>query len=267
MIDVKKLQAEKTQLREIWDVLEIDSDYPTKNIPLWLIDYGFEEIVAAFKHLADMMARPDREIVDPAKYVGKILRNSKLENMTVEERAEKISAMRSAVGSLGARKKHEAELAKIRQEFATVSQTLPGNAVDLDLGFGVGSDLVLISDVGGDTNTLTDDGFDGTSKPAAATPPVVSTPSKQRQDQNQNQNQNQHQDQKPNDNFGEVDWSPVASATAKSRATPTPSRVRQCKTCNRILVRNQKHVCPGLPRCPECLEQANPADHVCAGEP
>jgi hypothetical protein len=121
MTDWKKLGEDKLELKAAWEGLEIPFEYPTKQIPLWLLDYGKEMIISGFKTLK----KKAEKISDPEAYLGTILRNAKRQNMTPEERQTEISQMRSAVGKLGAAKRHEKEVEQIKQEFAQVCQDLP----------------------------------------------------------------------------------------------------------------------------------------------
>jgi len=176
MNDLKKLQSHKTELKELWDFLEIKTPFPSTDVAVWLLDFGKDEIEAAFHQLA----KQQEKVTSAPKYIGKILHNAKIQNMTVEERAARISAMRAAVGAIGGRKKHEAELAKVRQEFATVCQNLPRVSQTFASGSGSGFGSVVDSASEGGTATGSEQ------KPAAATPPVPH-PVKNEQEQNQNQ--------------------------------------------------------------------------------
>jgi len=172
MNDLKKLQSQKTELKELWDFLEIKTPFPSTDVAVWLLDFGKDEIEAAFHQLA----KQQEKVTSAPKYIGKILHNAKIQNMTVEERAARISAMRAAVGAIGGRKKHEAELAKVRQEFATVCQNLPRISQTFASGSGFGSVVDSASEGGTATGSE--------QKPAAATPPVPH-PVKKEQEQNQ----------------------------------------------------------------------------------
>lgn len=121
MIYLKKLSKQKSDLKELWEFLEISTPFPSKEASSWLMAFEASEIESAITELG----KHQDKVGDPVKYVGKILHNSKLQNMTVEQRAEKLSAMRALVGAVGGRRKHEAEAAQIRQQFATVCQSLP----------------------------------------------------------------------------------------------------------------------------------------------
>ena len=178
MNDLKKLQSQKTELKELWDFLEIKTPFPSTDVAVWLLDFGKDQIEAAFHQLA----KQQEKVTSAPKYIGKILHNAKIQNMTVEERAARISAMRAAVGAIGGRKKHEAELAKVRQEFATVCQNLPRVSQTFASGSGSGFGSVVDSASEGGTATGSEQ------KPAAATPPVAH-PVKKEQEQNQEQNQ------------------------------------------------------------------------------
>ena len=73
-----------------------------------------DEIGSAFQ----VLAKREDIVNDTVAYIGKVLRNAKLMNMTVEEREAKVSALRSLAGAIGARRKHEAEMKAIREGFA-----------------------------------------------------------------------------------------------------------------------------------------------------
>jgi hypothetical protein len=176
MNDLKKLQSQKTELKELWDFLEIKTPFPSTDVAVWLLDFGKDEIEAAFHQLA----KQQEKVTSAPKYIGKILHNAKIQNMTVEERAARISAMRAAVGAIGGRKKHEAELAKVRQEFATVCQNSPKVSQTFASGSGSGSGFGSVVDSASEGGTATG----SEQKPAAATPPV---PHPVRKEQEQNQ--------------------------------------------------------------------------------
>ncbi|MGA8622899.1 MAG: hypothetical protein WB660_30795, partial [Candidatus Sulfotelmatobacter sp.] len=79
MNDLKKLQSHKTELKELWDFLEIKTPFPSTDVAVWLLDFGKDEIEAAFHQLAKQQGK----VTSASKYVGKILHNSKIQNMTV----------------------------------------------------------------------------------------------------------------------------------------------------------------------------------------
>lgn len=143
MIDIKQLTQQKNQLKDVWDYLGIDTPFPDKQVRQWLLKFDSNEIVSAF----EVLANREDAVEDPVRYVGKVLTNAKLQNMTVEEREAHISAVRSLAGAIGARRGHEAKLKAIRKEFdkglpdfagnlPEVSQTFAGG---LGVGVGVGS--------------------------------------------------------------------------------------------------------------------------------
>lgn len=119
--DYKKLTVEKAELKEAWDFLALPWEYPDKQIPLWLLDYGKEMIEGGFKTLAKKIDK----VIDPVAYLATILRNAKRRNMTPQQREEEISQMRSMVGKLGAAKRHEKEISQIKDEFAKACDDLP----------------------------------------------------------------------------------------------------------------------------------------------
>ena len=97
--DYKQLAIDKAELQEAWSFLELPGEFPSKQMPLWLLDYGKDMIESAFRTLK---AKEDK-IADPIAYLATCLRNAKKRDMTPEERAAEISHMRSAVGKVGAR--------------------------------------------------------------------------------------------------------------------------------------------------------------------
>ena len=84
------------------------------------MDFSKEEVEAAFEELA----KREKKVADAVKYVGKIVHNSDFTNMTVEERAAKMSAMRSLVGTVGAVNGHKAKVEALKREFAEVASPL-----------------------------------------------------------------------------------------------------------------------------------------------
>ena len=209
-MDIKKLLQQKNELKEVWDYLGLETPFPEKEVRRWLLDYDKGEIEAAFATLS----KREREVNDAVAYVGKILHNAKLQNMTVEQREAKVSALRSLAGAIGARRKHEAELKAIRQTFAInlpeVCQTFASEGVGVDVGV-EGSGVDGVSDAVDEAETEA-----GRTKPAAATPPVV-----------------------------------LPSPKSKNgKTTPKPkteTRSRRCKVCNAILTRNANHICQADP--------------------
>lgn len=119
--DWKKLAEDKLELKAAWEGLEIPFDYPTKQIPIWLLDYGKDMIISGFKTLKVKEDKVD----DPAAYLATVMRNAKQRNMTPEERQAEISTMRSLVGKIGAAKAHKKELEYIKEQFAQVCSDLP----------------------------------------------------------------------------------------------------------------------------------------------
>jgi len=119
--DYKKLTAQKEELKATWDFLDLPFEYPQKQIPLWLLDYGKDMIESAFRTLK----QKEDKITNPAAYLATMLRNAKKRDMTPEERAQEISQMRSLVGKIGAAKSHEKEVSYIKDEFAKVCSDLP----------------------------------------------------------------------------------------------------------------------------------------------
>jgi hypothetical protein len=183
MIDIKQLTQQKNELKEVWDYLGIDSAFPDKQVRQWLIDFGKDEIEAAFM----VLSKREHDVNDAVSYVGKVLHNSKLQNMTVEEREAKVSALRSLAGAIGARKKHEVELKAVRQGFAkdlpevsqSFARTLPEFASEVGVGVGSG---VGVDDVS-ETQAVAQQ-----PRPAAATPPVRE-PSPRREEKTNTQTQ------------------------------------------------------------------------------
>src|SRR5579872_5912680 len=103
MIDIKQLTQEKNELKDVWDYLGIDTPFPDKQVRQWLLEFDVDEIGSAFQ----VLAKREDIVNDTVAYIGKVLRNAKLMNMTVEEREAKVSALRSLAGAIGARRKHE----------------------------------------------------------------------------------------------------------------------------------------------------------------
>jgi hypothetical protein len=116
MTNYKQLAIDKAELQEAWSFLELPGEFPSKQMPLWLLDYGKDMIESAFRTLK---AKEDK-IADPIAYLATCLRNAKKRDMTPEERAAEISHMRSAVGKVGAARRHEKELDQIKEQFAEV---------------------------------------------------------------------------------------------------------------------------------------------------
>ena len=243
MIDIKKLTQQKNELNEIWDYLGIEAPFPDKDVRLWLIDFSKDEIEAALKELA----KREQKVVAPVKYVGKILHNSKLNNMTVEERAAKISAMRSLVGTIGAVNGHKAKVEALKREFAEVCQPFAGSlpefagGIGFGSGVGSGSGLDSGSDTGGETcsDPAEPKGCGSLRSPVA--PPKAeekrkATPKPKPEEKTKTEN-------------------PFASGLKP---------IRRCKTCNAILRRNVNHVCPPPPTCFDC--GASEWNHECRGE-
>jgi hypothetical protein len=170
MIDVKKVVQEKSELKEVWDLLVPGTPFPDKRVALWLVEYDRDEVESA---IVELSKREDK-VGDGVNYVEKVLRNARLQNMTVEERKAHISAIRSLAGAIGARKKHEAELAAVRQELAEVCRTLPEVAGNCEkFASGVGSGFGSGSEVGSDAVQIQ---RQERYKPAAAPPPVPPRP-------------------------------------------------------------------------------------------
>lgn len=231
MIDIKKLTQQKNELKEVWDYLALAAEFPDKQVRLWLLDYPKDMIESAFK----VLAKKEEKINEPVKYIGRILHNAKNQNMTPEERAAQISTLRSAVGTLGAAKRHAKEIAYIKQEFAEVCQDLPEVCRSLAADNGIGSGSGLDSVSGSGTLCGTEQ-----STPAAAAPPVVSTSS---------------QAKKEKGNTNTKTENPFASGLKP---------IRRCKSCNGILRRNVNHVCPPSPTCFDC--GADEFDHQCGAD-
>lgn len=114
--DYKQLATQKAELQEAWSFLELPGEFPSKQIPLWLLDYGKDNIESAFKVLA---AKADK-IADPVAYLAAMMRNAKKRNMTPEERTKEISTMRQMIGAVGAAKRHENEVSQLKSQFAEV---------------------------------------------------------------------------------------------------------------------------------------------------
>jgi len=57
MNDLKKLQSQKTELKELWDFLEIKTPFPSTDVAVWLLDFGKDQIEAAFHQLAKQFPR------------------------------------------------------------------------------------------------------------------------------------------------------------------------------------------------------------------
>ena len=119
--DWKKLAEDKLELKTAWEGLEIPFDYPTKQIPLWLLEYGKDMIESGFK----ILKVKEDKVDDPVAYLATVMRNAKKQNMTPEEREAEISRMRALVGAVGAAKRHKKELEYIKEEFAQVCSDLP----------------------------------------------------------------------------------------------------------------------------------------------
>jgi hypothetical protein len=248
MIDIKKLTQQKNELNEIWEYLGIEVPFPDKDVRLWLLDFSKDEVESAFKELA----KREQKVVAPVKYVGKILHNSKLNNMTVEQRAERVSAMRAMVGAVGGRKKHETEVAAVKREFSeicndsppvcrTFGRDLAGFASGIGFGSGIGSGL----DSGSDTGTGT--GSDPAEpKGCGSLRSPVAPPQAE---------EKRKATPKPKPETKTTTENPFASGLKP---------IRRCKTCNGILRRSVNHVCPPPPTCFDCgIAEFN---HDCKGD-
>jgi hypothetical protein len=122
MTDWKQFAEDKAELKAMWEGLEIPFDYPQSEIPLWLHSYGKDSIEEVFVVL---MKNKHKVIADSTAYMAKCLRTAKKRGMTPEEKAEEISMMRSVIGTIGAAKRHEKEINRIKDEFAEVCEDLP----------------------------------------------------------------------------------------------------------------------------------------------
>jgi hypothetical protein len=114
--DYKQLAADKAELQEVWNFLELPGEFPTKQLPLWLLDYGKDMIESAFK----VLKQKEDKITDPVAYIGVMLRNSKKRGMTPEQRTTEISQMRSVIATVREAKKHDKEIKQLKAEFAEV---------------------------------------------------------------------------------------------------------------------------------------------------
>ena len=184
MIDIKKLLQQKSELKELWDYLGVEAPFPDKDVRLWLMDFSKEEVEAAFKELA----KREKKVADAVKYVGKILHNSKLNNMTVEERAAKISAMRSLVGTIGAVNGHKAKVEALKREFAEVRQPFAGSLPEFAGGIGFGSGVGSGSDF--DSATGTETGSDPAEPKGCGSLARLSRPPKRKRRERQHPNRN-----------------------------------------------------------------------------
>lgn len=119
-IDYKKLEADREQLKTVWQYLQLPGEMPD-DVSIWLLDYGKAAIESGFKTLRKKI----KKVGDPTAYLATILRNAKKQNMTTEERELEISQMRSVIGKLGAAKRHEKEISYLKKEFAEVCLPLP----------------------------------------------------------------------------------------------------------------------------------------------
>lgn len=122
-MDYKKLAEQKAELKAAWEFLELPDEYPEKQIPLWLLDYGKEMIESAFK----ILAKKADTVQDAVAYLATILRTAKEREMTPEQRETEISQMRAMVGKLGAAKRHKKEVRYLKDEFAKVCEDLPND--------------------------------------------------------------------------------------------------------------------------------------------
>jgi cell division septation protein DedD len=300
MIDIQKLTQQKNELKEIWDYLAIESPFPDKEVRRWLLDFTKDMIESAFKVLAEK----EEKIEEPVKYISRVLHNAKAQNMTPEERDAQISAMRSAVGKLGAAKSHAKQIAYIKEEFAAVCQDLPKACRNLpldigtDLGVGSGSDFDSVSGNGSSSSTRTEQ-----SKPAAAAPPAFMPASEEKNKATPTPKPEEKGSTETATVFGYpipadicafhraelVRASRLADAVAGTAVndlmlatqqcakcnpkTKTenpfgsglkPIRRKKCGTCDTRLERNVNHVCPPPPPCFDCGSAE--WDHECRGE-
>jgi hypothetical protein len=253
MQDFKELLRQKDELKELWSYFGIEAPFPDKEIRRWLWEHGMEQVQAA----VELLSEREHDVKDAVKYLGKVLYNSKLQNMTVEERQEKIKALAALAGKVRAAKEHAAKAAAIKQEFAAVCKDLPriadsslksaGNplysaevrsvpltsALGVDVGVGSGVDSGVDSDPGGDTGTVQEK-----SKPAP--PAAVSSRPPQASEQTKPQTiQPSEQTKKP--------WEP-----------------RRCPTGHAIWSRGKPHYCGTPPNCIHC--GAKEWNHDCKGE-
>lgn len=143
MINESEIPQLKSQLATHWNNLELGKLPHPRNFALWLMDYDLGAIKNAFKVAAAWL---NKQKTDPTServtaYVATCLRNSKLLNLTPDERAEQISNVRRLAGHLGNLRKHKKEFATACEdlrEFATPCENLralaSGVEVDGDRG-------------------------------------------------------------------------------------------------------------------------------------
>ena|ERR1039457_767344 len=114
--DYKQLAQDKAELQEVWNFLELPGEFPTKHLPIWLLDYGKDMIESAFK----VLKTKEDKIKDPVAYIGTMLRNAKKQGMTPEERTAEISRMRSTIATVREARRHEKEIKQLKSDFAEV---------------------------------------------------------------------------------------------------------------------------------------------------
>ena len=114
--DYKQLAIDKTELQEVWNFLELPGGFPSKQVAIWLLNYGKDNIESGF----NVLANKDGKITDPVAYLGTMLRNAKKQGMTPEARAQEISNMRSTIATVREAKRHKKEVDALKSEFAEV---------------------------------------------------------------------------------------------------------------------------------------------------
>ena len=114
--DYKQLAIDKAELQEAWSFLELPGDFPSKQVALWLAEYGKDMIESGFK----VLAKKADKVSDHVAYLGTMLRNAKKQGMTPEQRTEEISHMRSVIATVREAKRHTKEINQLKTDFAEV---------------------------------------------------------------------------------------------------------------------------------------------------
>jgi hypothetical protein len=212
-MDIKNLLKQKDELREIWDYYAIDTPFPDKDVRLWLPEYGRDMVESAFTALA----KRENKVDEPVKWLAGKLRNSKLQNMSPEEREAHISELRAGAARVKAQKQHLAKVKAEKEAFAAILQKdaeFCTNLQDVPVLVPVSVSVPLSVSVPAHVAVLV-------GKPAAAAQPVVNPPPREE----------------------------------KSKATPKPKpkyKIKTCPTCKGILHRSVNHTCPAPPTCIDC---------------
>jgi hypothetical protein len=226
-MDIKKLKQDKTDLKDVWEYLAIETPFPDKDVRVWLLDYDKDMIQSAFTALA----RREDAVNDPVKWMAGKLRNAKEQNMTPEERENYISELRAGAARVKAQKQHSAKVKAEKEAFAQLLQKdaeVCTNLQDVPVPVLVPVSVSLSGSV------------------AVAAPASVSIPtSKAKTPANLDEKK------------GEPTPNPVRASSSLANQGNTKTKKhsrRNCPKCDEPLYRDQAHVCCNCVRFPGCDE-------------